>query len=873
MYLNQLMIYGFGKFHDRTFDLTTGLNVVVGPNEAGKSTLTQFITAVLFGFPTKKHPELRYEPLDGSRFGGEITFTQKQTRYLVTRTDGPHGGTVTLRDLTNALTLPSASLPHLLEPVDEALFTSTYVMNEPRLGTVFSASKQELIDRLRHVGAIGSDFWLNQAQTLGKQADELYKPQGRNPILNQQLQEHQELTAKLAKAKAAYGTYWDFLRQQETQRQQQGVLQQKLDQQRQITAQLERQAASWPTFVQWQQLAQRQPLTTTGFTRKDATELERLTSRTTAMAASLKADQNKLQRLQQGAKVTPLFTQYLAATTQVDPLFEQLTTVKAANETCNQLRANQRDYQQRATAIEQQYASTGQMPRPFSLATHQQVKRLQKKLMAANQKRRQLQQELNRLNEDYRQAQPTRRQHSNPLADKQLGWLAAGLVILIGAMFLPGTIFKLIGALCGVAIGYYGVFIVDGETPASRQLQDLTESIRDIQAQLREGGQQEDALTNQLEAVGDSYGLGQIPVEQWSAAQTAIGEWEHLTQQLQQTAEQLTAQTQTISDFQIAIDQALPELQHQPLTNVLQQLAGLQVMRQALGSQQTELTTVADDLQRTQHTLRQTQQAEETFLRTRNLTTVDDFYRYYQQIREQDNQLAQQQALASQLGVTMRTALQQYATQAELIGVVQQAQHQQQALQGQLDTLTTSLATLAGQLDQLTASGTQAVLQQKLANLEARMTATAQTWLANNLTRQWIAATLAAASGDRLPQIVTQASEFYGKLTENRYTEIELTPNTLRVRLATGEWREVSQLSRGTAEQLDLAVKLAFAVIMNQRVGMPLVIDDGLVNFDEHRRQAAYALLAEIGKTVQVIFLTADVTVNAIAGNLIRLTD
>lgn len=76
MRLNRLTIYGFGQFHDRTFDLRPGLTVFLGANEAGKSTLTQFISAILFGFPTKKHPTLRYEPLDGSRFGGEISFTQ-----------------------------------------------------------------------------------------------------------------------------------------------------------------------------------------------------------------------------------------------------------------------------------------------------------------------------------------------------------------------------------------------------------------------------------------------------------------------------------------------------------------------------------------------------------------------------------------------------------------------------------------------------------------------------------------------------------------------------------------------------------------------------------------------------------------------------
>ncbi len=50
MKINEVKINGFGKLTDRTFGFDKGLNVIYGPNEAGKSTLHQFIFAMLYGF-------------------------------------------------------------------------------------------------------------------------------------------------------------------------------------------------------------------------------------------------------------------------------------------------------------------------------------------------------------------------------------------------------------------------------------------------------------------------------------------------------------------------------------------------------------------------------------------------------------------------------------------------------------------------------------------------------------------------------------------------------------------------------------------------------------------------------------------------------
>lgn len=51
MILRSLELKQFGRFSERSFEFRRGLNLVVGPNETGKSTLVEAIPAILFGSP------------------------------------------------------------------------------------------------------------------------------------------------------------------------------------------------------------------------------------------------------------------------------------------------------------------------------------------------------------------------------------------------------------------------------------------------------------------------------------------------------------------------------------------------------------------------------------------------------------------------------------------------------------------------------------------------------------------------------------------------------------------------------------------------------------------------------------------------------
>lgn len=97
--LEELRLEHFGPFSgDRVGVLSPGLNVIHGPNEAGKSALRAFIRAVLFGFLPRNSRDFsfyHYPAVDGSPAGGTITVvTDNGGRYTVRRREGRSGGPV-----------------------------------------------------------------------------------------------------------------------------------------------------------------------------------------------------------------------------------------------------------------------------------------------------------------------------------------------------------------------------------------------------------------------------------------------------------------------------------------------------------------------------------------------------------------------------------------------------------------------------------------------------------------------------------------------------------------------------------------------------------------------------------------------------------
>ena len=91
MKINSVYISAFGKFEDKTFDFSDGLNVIYGENEDGKTTLMTFIRMMFYGSNAKssdsliKNPRKKYAPRNDKPMAGRIDFTADGKKYRIER--------------------------------------------------------------------------------------------------------------------------------------------------------------------------------------------------------------------------------------------------------------------------------------------------------------------------------------------------------------------------------------------------------------------------------------------------------------------------------------------------------------------------------------------------------------------------------------------------------------------------------------------------------------------------------------------------------------------------------------------------------------------------------------------------------------------
>lgn len=111
----------------------------------------------------------------------------------------------------------------------------------------------------------------------------------------------------------------------------------------------------------------------------------------------------------------------------------------------------------------------------------------------------------------------------------------------------------------------------------------------------------------------------------------------------------------------------------------------------------------------------------------------------------------------------------------------------------------------------------------------------------------------------RQPEVLREASRMMSIMSGGKYKRIWLQEEKQAISLETEDNRIVESmyLSRGTAEQLYLAMRLALAEEASSSVSsLPLVLDDPLVNFDYERLKGSASVLKELAKRRQIILYT-----------------
>lgn len=91
MRINRLHLQNFGQFHNKDVTLAPGINVIYGENEAGKTTMKDFIIDMFYGIDKSQklgnrvdHYEQR-KPINGTDFSGAMQVSEEGQTYLIER--------------------------------------------------------------------------------------------------------------------------------------------------------------------------------------------------------------------------------------------------------------------------------------------------------------------------------------------------------------------------------------------------------------------------------------------------------------------------------------------------------------------------------------------------------------------------------------------------------------------------------------------------------------------------------------------------------------------------------------------------------------------------------------------------------------------
>lgn len=216
MKIVELHIDGFGKLRNQTLQMECPLVLVYGPNEAGKSTLTNFIRAMLFGFSPRgtaiERNAERYEPIFGGSFGGTITLIDdEQRRVLIERAGGASGNRSSGKV---KITFPDGSigdeqaLQELLGGISSELFRTLFAFGLSELQELRTLQKDEIGSFLYSAGlGISPSVLFEGERKLNARLDQLYKPRGKNQEMNARFKALEAWETAIRQSKQSIGEY------------------------------------------------------------------------------------------------------------------------------------------------------------------------------------------------------------------------------------------------------------------------------------------------------------------------------------------------------------------------------------------------------------------------------------------------------------------------------------------------------------------------------------------------------------------------------------------------------------------------------------------------------------------------------------------
>ncbi|KGE16503.1 AAA family ATPase [Paenibacillus wynnii] len=217
MKIQRLEISGFGRLRNVEIELGDGVTVLYGRNEAGKSTMLQFMRSMLFGIPSRSNPHERYEPVTGGLHGGVMTAVDGEGgSWRIHRYNAGPSGQGKNEKLTVTLSRQDGTIEelgqtelerNLLGGISRTMFRQLFAVTLDELQQLGALQSEEMSSYLFHAGMGGGGDIMRAERRLLAEAERLYKPRGKLQEVAKILQDMEKLELQITESRSYLPRY------------------------------------------------------------------------------------------------------------------------------------------------------------------------------------------------------------------------------------------------------------------------------------------------------------------------------------------------------------------------------------------------------------------------------------------------------------------------------------------------------------------------------------------------------------------------------------------------------------------------------------------------------------------------------------------
>ncbi|GKQ42488.1 DNA repair ATPase [Companilactobacillus sp. RD055328] len=798
MYIKSANIFGFGKLVDQKFDFQQDYQVIRGFNESGKTTLLAFIKAVLFGFEPGNSTDEQYIPKNANQYGGELVVVDNGSQWLIRRVKVKKViGDVTV--YKDDVEFPDSALKDLLKNVDKDLYSSSYILNQKNLGSFDKLERDELIDNILTVGAVGGNEWLDLVKQLDSDAGDIYKTsKNAKKPLNMALREYNDLISQQSSMQDQKAEFAAKNAEQDKLIEDIKIISEKKDQ---LFKQVNQQQNVLDKKSEYDEyLTLIQEFSGNNFQTISNSDWDRFTS----IDEQIKALKNNLESTQ-------------ANTVKLSTEEEMVLNNYESNEVAiNKIHDNLDDISHKEFNLEQ-------------LNTQIQAAQAEKNtLLTANTK---LAENMTSLsNEELSAVNNAIKQDATTKTPINLYLSGIAIIIAVIGLLLPGAL-KAISIIAISATIWF--WYQHNNEKKSMDNSPVDEYL---------------AKHNYRGLTLDEAVMWQPQIVQLQSAGNRLTQ---LTSNYQAEKNDLDAWQKEIDNLNIVTD-----INVKSINAYFEQLNYLHKKQNDIQETQTQTKAKVAEINQQ---LVQLNKDQKDIVTKYQLSTVAEF----SQKRTTDLQLQKQLQRIDVLKESLDNDLLEKITKNpdefdKVINELTMKQEQLKDIEQSLNDKKGQLAQLQVEINNLANDEDYLRLERVINDKQAEIIEYYDDWVALKLGSSWVYDTLNLASSNRFPKMLERTKRYFAILTTDNYNDVKFGEKTIEVQSSDFQKFELHELSTGTIAQLFIALRCAFVMEISDLVKLPILIDDAFNDFDRDRYEAAANLIKSMSQENQIFYVMTN---------------